>query len=212
MTEPKMRQLQLTAGECKNRLTETNINGVRVRFKLKSDGWYGGYGYNSAFTKFNLEDGTIKAQVVNPSRYSFTYYTKAQLDEFLAWAKKNAVWHSLKVKRALNSNKTVPLGEDFSVPDPDVNDFRYTIHGAVHLPITDKQRKDIQAILDTRKEAAAKKKKALAEAKKKQAAAQKKQAMYDDALLESDIAVALAILKKRGLKVVTVDQDTKKKK
>jgi hypothetical protein len=211
-TEPKTKQLSLTAAEGKGRLGEFSAGPVKIRFKLKNGGYYSYYSSNSAYIKFDLENGIIKAQVSNPSRFSFTYYTKKQLDEFLAWAGENSSWHSLKVKRVLNAPKTVAINEDFTVPDPNVDDFRYIIEGALHVPITDKQRKEIQSILDARKEVKAKKRAADRKRREAYRKSEKLRKLRDEALVESDLSYALAILKKNGLKIVTVDEAKPKKK
>lgn len=142
---------------------------------------------------------------------------KADVKRFMAWLAANTVWHSTEFSEGRVPRKTV-RGTIFEVPTWDPTDVR--VYSVFMRKMTKEQIADLATVEKNkvariekeklqRKEHQAKERKARAEAKKRQAELEKRAESKRQEVEFTDLAQALKVLSKHGLKIVTVDEDGK---
>lgn len=199
--EPTLKLHQLSASESKTlQLPEQKVTeNVKIEFKLRTYRY--GYYYSQPFIRVSADLGTIKAEIPRGNKK----LTLSELNEFMDWVKQNASWHKITVAQYTSSSKVV---QDAKVPAFPVG--YYTVSGQLHLPTTPKQTAQITKLIEGRKATALKKRQADAAKRAAEKKAEQRERARDAAFDHADLAMALSILKKNGLKVITVEEKGKK--
>ncbi len=205
---PKTSSKRIDQIDAKDAFAGETVAGRVVTYKVSPHYWRERTNYRT----IHLGEGekTIKG----------TYYATLSLDElkeFLAWVKENCAWHKTTVR--YNNPKRAILTGSFDLPAPEVT--QATVESTVHRNMTEQFRSDLARVTERKAERVAKQKAEKAAAAQKaraeEAAARKKEKAREDreqALLDAarartefgDLAQALKVLKKHGLKIVTVDE------
>lgn len=136
--------------------------------------------------------------------------TTVCLDAYLAWIKENCIWHKTTI--TYHEPKRAVL-TDLDVSRAPVEVTEAWVNSVVLRKMTDRQKQDLAKVKAAKEARVAKQKaetkKRAAEERALRAKEKKANAIHDE---YGDLASALHILKKHGLKVVTVDEPRSKKK
>lgn len=211
-TAPKTHSKRIDNIDARDAFVGEVVAGRTVTYKSSPSYWH-----RADYKTIVLGEGdkTIKG----------TFYATLDLtglQEFLDWLKVNTAWHKTKV--TYNKPKQAVLTGSFSLPKPEVTTA--TVDSTFHRVMTDRLTADLAGAIERKANRVAKQKaETAARAKKRredEAAAKKKarlreereQALIDAAKVRNDfgdLAQALKVLKKHGLKIVTIDDEGKVK-
>ncbi len=211
MAAPKTTSKRIDNVDAKDTFPGETVAGRVVTYK-QSPYYY----YSGNYKTIHLGEGnkTITAH------FNATL-TMDELKEFLTWVKDNCAWHKTKI--SYKKPKQSVLVGSFDIPKPEVTSA--LVDSTVHRNMTEQMTADLVKVTERKAARAAKAKAETAERLKKQRAAdaarrkkEKAQEEREEALLQAakaqtdfgDLATALKILKKHGLKIVTIDESKDK--
>lgn len=224
-TAPKTTSKRIDFVDAKDRFVGEIVAGRQVTYKVSP---YSYYGYRNDHRTIHLGENneTIKGTLN-------AVLDLDELKEFMAWVKKNCQWHKTKV--TYNKPKQAILTGSFDLPIPEVT--KATVESTFHRFMTKQFSEDLVQVDQRKADRAAKAKAATAaraakrreeaaaarkrererikkqqEAERKRQEREEKQARIAESLTEfGDLATALKVLKKHGLKIVTIDDEGKVK-
>lgn len=211
MTAPKTTSKRIDQVDAKDTFAGEVVAGRAVAYKVSPYSYY--YRSSRDYRTIHLGEGnkTIKGTL-------YATLNMDELKEFLAWVKANTAWHKTTVR--YEKPKQSILTGSFDLPVPEVT--KAVVDSTFHRIMTDQFTADLAKVTERKAARAAKQRAETAERAKKQRAEDaarkkklKQQEERDALLVESakanrefgDLAQALKVLKKHGLKIVTVDED-----
>ncbi len=194
---PKLRSKTIDTKDLGSAFPAEKVVGCNVRFKERT-GW--GYGSRTNYRiQIGENDTTIRGNLDAELNLE-------EITRLLGWLKANCVWHKTEV--SYSDPKRSVLVNSFEVPAPNV--ARGYVNSVFHRKMTETQLADLAAVEQRRASRMAKQKAETKERAAKQRAEDKKHKAEQErrsASTEfSDLATALKVLKKHGLKIVTIEK------
>jgi hypothetical protein len=174
--------------------------GYRARWNYRDDG----------DRTIHTNDDVIKGE------YS-AYLSEKELKEFFDWMTQNVTWHVTKVSPYTGGSAEV-RGSTFDLPV--FKPSQIHVSSTFYRKMTDVQKEDLEKVKAAKADRMAKQKEATKLAAAKRREAEKKAREAEKKAQEraaakvansefTDLAQALKVLKKHGLKIVTVEEKTK---
>ena len=207
---PKTTNKKVNKTDAADAFVGDEVAGRTITYKT-TPYYYYGYRGGEQNIYLGVDNKTIRGQFNDE-------ITLKELGEFLAWLKANAAWHKTTVR--YGQPKQTTLAGTFDLPSPDVT--QASVESTFHRNMTKEFTADLARIAELKAVRAAKHRAVTAARNKKrraELALTKKKAKEreerDERLLAaadfSDLAQALKVLKKHGLKIVTIDDEGRAK-